>query len=116
MASMSDIVFLLLIFMLLAMTMINPNALKLTLPQSSNKIQEKAYTTVSIDANLRYYVELEPVALGELERVLKTRLGDIAEPTISLHCDQSVPINEVVKVMNIAKNNQYRLILATNPE
>lgn len=112
---MSDVVFLLLIFLLLTTTMINPNALKLMLPKSSNQLKEKPYTTVSITSDLRYYVETDPVAFGDLERALSSKLSGVEEPTISLHCDKSVPIDEVVKVMNIAKDNRYRLILATSP-
>jgi biopolymer transport protein ExbD len=42
-------------------------------------------------------------------------LKDVPEPTISLHVDENVPMKEVVKVMNIAKDNRYKLILATSP-
>ncbi|MCC8018537.1 MAG: biopolymer transporter ExbD [Rikenellaceae bacterium] len=114
-SSMSDMVFLLLVFLLVATTLINPNAIKLTLPKSSNQITEKPYTTVSITADLRYYVETDPVSFSDLEGVLQSKLGTMEEPTISLHCDKTVPIDEVVKVMNIAKDNRYRLILATSP-
>lgn len=113
-ASMTDLMFLLLVFMLIATTLINPNALRLTLPKSSNQLNEKAYTSVSITQDLKYYVELEPVAFDNLESTLKSRLANTEEPTISLHCDKSVPIDEVVKVMNIAKDNKYKLILATS--
>lgn len=115
-ASMTDLMFLLLVFLLIATTMIVPNALKLTLPQSNNQVKEKPYTTVSITADLQYYVETEPVTPATLESALKALLDGKEDPTISLHCDQSVPINEVVRVMNIARNNQYRVILATSPE
>ncbi len=115
-ASMTDLMFLLLIFMLIATTLINPNALKLSLPKSSNQLKEKPYTTVSITSDLKYYVETEPVPFGELENVLRARLAGKEEPAVSLHCDKTVPIDEVVKVMNIAKDNDYRLILATSPE
>ncbi len=115
-SSMSDIVFLLLVFLLISTTLINPNAIKLTLPRSSNQITEKPYTTVSITSDLRYYVETEPVPFSGLEDALRARLGSLEEPTVSLHCDETVPINEVVKVMNIAKDNHYRLILATRPQ
>ena len=115
-SSMTDLVFLLLIFMLLATTLINPNALKLTLPQSTNQLKEKPYTTVSITAALQYYVETEKVPFSQLESTLLTKLKGLDEPTISLHCDKSVPIDEVVKVMNIARNNNIRVILATSPE
>ena len=112
---MTDLMFLLLVFMLIATTLINPNALKLTLPTSSNQIKEKPYTTVSITPDLQYYVETEPVALSDLENVLRVKLNGVEKPTVSLHADKSVPIDNVVKVMNIAKDNKYTLILATNP-
>lgn len=115
-ASMTDLMFLLLIFMLVATTLINPNALKLLLPKSTNQIKEKPYTTVSIRADLSYYVETDRVAFGDLESALRSKLGGMEEPMVSLHCDKSVPVDEVVKVMNIAKNNNYKLILATSPE
>ena len=115
-ASMSDVVFLLLIFLLISTTLINPNALRLVLPKSTNQITEKPYTTVSITADQRYYVEMEPVSLNDLERVLQAKLGPLEEPTISLHCDENATAGSMVKVMNIAKNNKYRLILATQPE
>ncbi len=114
-ASMTDLMFLLLSFMMIATTLINPNALKLLLPKSANQLKEKPYTTVSITSDLRYYVETDPVAFTDLEGALKAKLDGVEEPTISLHCDKSVPVDEVVKVMNIAKDNKYKLILATNP-
>ena len=114
---MTDLMFLLLIFMLIATTLINPNALKLELPKSSNQLKDKAITTVSIEqkgADYVYYVELEKVAgIEGVKRVLKERLEDQESPTVSLHCDKKVAVDEVVKVMNIAKDNGYRLILAT---
>lgn len=112
---MTDLMFLLLVFMLIATTLINPNALKLTLPTSNNQIKEKPYTTVSITSDLQYYVETEPVQLVELENVLRNRMEGIEQPTLSLHADKSVPIDNVVKVMNIAKDNKWTLILATSP-
>ena len=115
-ASMTDLMFLLLIFLLIATTLINPNALKLMLPKSTNQIKEKPYTTVSITKDLLYYVENSPVQFDLLESALHARLEGKEEPTVSLHCDRTVPIEEVVKVMNIAKNKNYRLILATQPE
>ena len=116
-SAMTDLMFLLLIFMLIATTLINPNALKLELPKSSNQLKDKASTTVSIEqkgADYIYYVELEKVSgMAGVERALKSRLDGQKEPTVSLHCDKKVAVDEVVKVMNIAKDNGYRLILAT---
>ena len=116
-SAMTDLMFLLLIFMIIATTLINPNALKLELPKSSNQLKDKAITTVSIEqrgSEYIYYVELDKVAgIGGVERALKARLEDQEQPTVSLHCDKKVAVDEVVKVMNIAKDNGYRLILAT---
>ncbi len=118
-ASMTDLMFLLLLFLLIATTLINPNALRLTLPKSSNKLKDKAQTTVSIEqsgSGYRYYVEMEQVdGLDGIERALAERLGGSEDPTVSLHCDKAVAIDEVVQVMNIASKAKYKLILATNP-
>lgn len=118
-SAMTDLMFLLLIFMLIATTLINPNALKLMLPKSSNQLKDKAITTVSIQQNgstYNYYVELEQVkGIEGVERALQARLEGQQDPTISLHCDKTVAIDEVVKVMNVAKDNDYKLILATQP-
>ena len=115
-SSMTDLIFLLLLFMMLSTTLINPNAVKLTLPKSSNKLKEKRYTTVSINSDLGYFIETTPVSFDRLEETLVAKLTGTEDPTVSLHCDKSVPIEEVVKVMNIAMKNKFKLILATRPE
>ena len=117
---MTDLMFLLLLFLLIATTLINPNALKLMLPKSSNQLKDKAMTTVSIQdtghGKYRYYVELQDVGSVEgVERALKSRLDGQKDATVSLHCDKSVAVDEVVKVMNVAKDHKYKLILATSP-
>jgi biopolymer transport protein ExbD len=113
---MSDLVFLLLIFFMITSTMIAPNALKLLLPKSNSQVRAKAITTISIDKDLRFYIENNPVKFDDLERQLQLKLTNADEPTISLHCDKSVPMEQVVRVMNIAQHNKYKLILATAPE
>ncbi|NSW45074.1 MAG: biopolymer transporter ExbD [Bacteroidales bacterium] len=120
-STMSDLVFLLLIFFMITSTLISPNALKLLLPRSNSQVQaNKPITTISITADLQFYVETENVGIENLESVLQQKLGTVTNPdeapTISLHADRTVPIEEVVKVMNIAKNNKYKLILATQPQ
>jgi biopolymer transport protein ExbD len=116
MAGMSDIVFLLLIFFMITSTLIHPTALKLLLPQGSSQTAAKPLTTVSITRDLNYYIEDQQVDFNNLEAALRQKIGNSEETYISLHADRTVPIEHVVKVMNIAKNNQYKLILATNPE
>ena len=112
---MADIIFLLLIFFMITSTLIHPTALKLLLPKSSHQTSAKPLTTVSITHELNYFVEDVPVNIEDLERVLQERIGGNSDIYISLHADKSVPIEHVVKVMNIAKKNQFKLILATSP-
>lgn len=112
---MTDIVFLLLIFFMITSTLIAPNALKLLLPQSKAQAAAKPITTVSITKNHEYYIETTPVNINDLETRLRIKLKGEIEPTISLHVDRSVPMEDVVKVMNIARDNRYKLILATTP-
>ncbi len=120
MASMTDIVFLLLLFFMLTSTLVAPNALKLLLPESNNQTAAKPITTVSITSDLKYYInvdgDLRRVAFHEIEPALQRSIGDSQEPYVSLHADKSVPVEEVVKIMNIARRNEYKLILATAPE
>ncbi len=112
----TDLIFLLLMFMMMATTLINPNALKLTLPKSSNQLKERPYTTVSVTKDLQFYVDGERIPFGNLEAAIALKMAESEDKTISLHSDEGVPIGEIVKVMNIANRNQYRLILATQPE
>jgi len=115
MSSMTDIVFLLLIFFMVTSTLIAPNALKLLLPQSSHQTSANAITTISITEDLNYYVETTQVPFEDIEGILQHRFQTqgIEEPTISLHCDQNIPVHAMVRVMNIAKDNKWKLILAT---
>lgn len=110
---MTDVVFNLLIFFMLTSTLVHPTALKLLLPKGSTQTSAKPQTTVSITADQRYYVEQQPVTLEELENVLKEKLGSAPETFISLHADKTVPFESVVKVLNIAQANNYKLIIAT---
>jgi len=115
MSGMTDIVFLLLIFFMITSTLIAPNALKLLLPQSKHQTAANPVTTISITRDAVFYIETTRIDFSQLEYELQRRLADEPEPTISLHVDENVPMKEVVKVMNIAKNNRYKLILATSP-
>lgn len=120
MSSMTDIVFLLLIFFMVTSTLIAPNALKLLLPKSNSQTQAKPLTTISITEDLRYYVnnngQPTQMRFNEIEPFLKRTLSPEEEIYISLHANKNVPIEEVVKVMNIARRNHYKMILATSPE
>ncbi len=123
MSSMTDIVFLLLIFFLVTSTLVNPNALKLLLPKSTNQVAAKPMVSISIKHYLQsntfsYHINGKntPVAAGDIEVLIQQELMNEEDPTISLHVDKTVPMEQVVNVMNIAKRNQYRIILATAAE
>ena len=123
MSSMTDIVFLLLIFFLVTSTLINPNALKLLLPKSTGQVSAKATVSVSIkhwqeDNNFSYHINGNetPVRFNQIEDQLIDLLQNEEDPTFSIYADQTVPIKEVVAVMNIAKRNHYKVIMATSPE
>lgn len=120
MASMTDIVFLLLLFFLISSTMVAPNALKLLLPESNNQTVAKAITTISITSDLKYYVnengDLKRVAFSEIEPFIVRSKKANEETYISLHTDKSVPVEYIVQIMNIAMRNQVKMILATAPE
>lgn len=122
MSSMTDIVFLLLIFFLVTSTLVNPNALKLLLPKSTGQVSAKATVSVSIkdwgDDTYTYHVNGNntPISYEEVENELVGLLQTEEDPTFSIYSDESVPVKEVVAMMNIAKRNHYKVILATQPE
>jgi biopolymer transport protein ExbD len=116
MASMTDVVFLLLLFFMISTTLINPNALRLALPESTNQVSDLPAVTVSIDRHLTVYLDGKVVPFTLLEERLADALKGARDPCISLQVEKSVAVEQVVKVMNIAKKHDYRVILATAPE
>ena len=122
MSSMTDIVFLLLIFFLVTSTLINPNALKLLLPKSTGQVSAKPTVTVSIkdwgEDRYTYHIngDEHQLPFGQVEDQLVGLLQSSEDPTFSIYADESVPVKELVQVMNIAKRNHYKVILATSPE
>jgi len=116
MSSMTDIVFLLLIFFIITSTLINPNSLKLTLPNSDAQGVAKQNVAVAITKDLTYAVNKKVVPFNEIEPLLKAKLQKEKKPAIILYAEKEVPIEEVVKIMDIAKRNKYELVLATSPK
>ena len=120
---MTDIVFLLLIFFLVTSPLITPNALKLLLPKSTGQVSAKATVSVSIKHwqdtdNFSYHINGDetPIRFDRIEDELIDLLQSEEDPTFSIYADETVPIKEVVAVMNIAKRNHYKVIMATAPE
>jgi biopolymer transport protein ExbD len=115
-AGMTDIIFLLLIFFVLTSTLVSPNALNVQLPQSNSQVSAKPLTSVSVTKDLQFYVESTPVTQDQLETEIVNRLQYREDPTLAIHIDRTVPVEYLVIVMNIAKNHNYRVIMATSPE
>jgi biopolymer transport protein ExbD len=111
---MTDVVFNLLIFFMLTSTLVHPSAIKLLLPKGSSQTSAKPQTTVSITSDLNYYIEQQLVAFDQLEGLLKEKLGSEPDMYISVHADKTVPFENVVKVLDIAQRNNYKLIIATS--
>lgn len=122
MSSMTDLVFLLLIFFLITSTLVNPNALKLLLPKSTGQVSAKATVSVSVkdwnDGTYTYHLNGSEqwVPFGKVEDELVELLQTEEDPTFSIYADESVPVKEIVALMNIAKRNHYKVILATQAE
>jgi biopolymer transport protein ExbD len=116
MSSMTDIVFLLLIFFMLTSTLVTTNALDLVLPSSKAKSVKKQTVSVSIDKSLKHYVDQDEVSVGSMENLIHQRLADAEDKVIVLRVEKGVPIEYAVKVMDIAYQNKYKIVLATKPE
>ncbi|MFD0977710.1 ExbD/TolR family protein [Salinimicrobium gaetbulicola] len=116
MSSMTDIVFLLLIFFMLTSPAITPEALDLILPKAKGKTTTKQNISVSITKDLQIYINKERVSNSALERRLKAELSGVEDPTIILRAEEGVPIEKAVNVMDIANRNKYKIVLAVKPE
>jgi len=116
MSSMTDLVFLLLIFFIIVSTLVSPYSLPVDLPVSSNKSKDKQNIALRIDRDLNYSVNNDIIDPLALEAELAGRLAGTDKPSIVFHVDQSVPTGETVKVLDIAKRNQWKIVLATKPK
>lgn len=115
MSSMTDIVFLLLIFFMLASTLVSVNAIDILLPKASGMTENKKSVSVSIKKDLSYYIDKKRVGISVLESELIALLSKESKPTIVLRAEKSVPVENVVKVMDIANRNKFKVILAVRP-
>ncbi|MDR3250784.1 MAG: biopolymer transporter ExbD [Tannerella sp.] len=122
MASMTDIIFLLLIFFMVTSTVVVPNAIKLTLPQAQKQTAAKPQSRVTIDKDLNYYVAYgnqreKQVSFDDITTFLQERYNQEPEMYVALYADEKVPYGEIVKVINIANKNKFKMVLATrSPE
>ncbi len=117
MSSMTDIVFLLLIFFMITSTLVTPVANgDIDLPKSNHQVSAKPNTTISVTKDLKYYVESDEVPFWKIESTIKKIIDKEPETYFALHVDESVPFYVVRKIRDIAIRNKYKLILATQPK
>ena len=113
MSSMTDIVFLLLVFFML--TANTPNALDLLLPKAKGKSTNTQNVSVSINKDLAYFLDNKPIQPEDLEQELQQALQGKETPTIILRVEERVAIEKAVTVMDIANQNNFKVILAVRP-
>lgn len=118
MASMTDVIFLLLIFFMITSTVVSPNAIKVLLPQGKEQTSAKPLTRVIIDAELNMYAAFgndkeEQLTIEQLPDFLRNCASREPEMYVALYADETVPYREIVKVLNIANENKFKMVLAT---
>jgi len=121
-ASMSDLVFLLLIFFMLTSTLVSPNAIKLLLPSSSSKTMAKQTVTIYINDKFNYFVGEERVSKNSLEGKIDKSLAGELNASVVLRSDKTVPLQYVINVIDAVNNintkykTKHKVILATTPK
>ncbi len=115
--SLNDIMFFLMLFFLLASAVANPQVVKLLLPRSSAGEQSvaKKTVTVSVTQDLKYYLDKQEVPYENLLSAIQAHVQPGEELTIMLYADSTVPIQNVISVMDVANKLKIRLVLATEP-
>lgn len=116
MSSMTDLVFLLLIFFMLTSTLVTTRALDLILPKSNAQTVKRNDVSVSISADLQFSVNGTKVSQAQLENELLAAVVGNPEAVVVLYADESVPTGKTVEVMDIAYRNKLKMILATDPK
>jgi len=120
MASMTDIIFLLLIFFMITSTVVVPNAIKVNLPQAQRQTAAKPLSRVTIDKNLNYYVahgnqRERKVTFEDIVPFLQERFEQEPDMYVALYADEAVPYGKVVEVMHIAYINKFNMLFMTRP-
>ncbi len=119
MSSMTDIVFLLLIFFMLTSTMVTTNALDLVLPKAKGKTDSNKSVSVAITKDLKFFIDKNEVSEAQIEEQLLSILPADKEDknrAIVLRAEEGVPVEKAVFVMDIANRNQIKIVLAVRPK
>ncbi|MGB2273792.1 MAG: ExbD/TolR family protein [Flavicella sp.] len=112
MSSMTDIVFLLLIFFMLTSTLVTVNAIDILLPKAGGKTENNTSVAVSITKDSKFYVEGTEIAAAQLETTLKNKFVDQPSSTLVIRGDQKVSYEKIMYVIDIANRNKIKMILA----
>ena len=113
--ALNDILFILLLFFLIVSTLANPNVIKLSQPKAKSDTKSKQTVVVSIDANKNFYVGTAKVTLDELKLKLQPILAkETDQPSIVINADKTVPVEDVVAVMRVARELGARTVLAVD--
>jgi biopolymer transport protein ExbD len=117
MSSMTDIVFLLLIFFMIASTLTKQlDTIEVKLPQANGKTENRSAITVTINKSRRFYIDDRLVAKSSLQAQLLSILSTSDSRVIVIRAEQNVPIEEVVYVMGIANQNSIKIVLAVDAQ
>ena len=116
MSSMTDIVFLLLIFFMLTSTMVTTNALDIVLPKAKGKTDSNKNVSVTIYKDLAFFIDKNPVEETNLENALIAIMGSTENKAVVLRAEKSVPHEKVIYVMDIAYRNGLKMVVAVNPK
>tara|TARA_B100001059_G_scaffold179486_1_gene180162 strand:+ start:134 stop:544 length:411 start_codon:yes stop_codon:yes gene_type:complete len=115
MSSMTDVVFLLLIFFMIASTLAKQlNTIDVKLPKAEGKTENRNTVAVTITNSNQFYLNADRVSKGNLEQNLISALTDMKTTSIVLRTEKKVAIDQVVYVMNIANNNGVKVVLAVD--
>ena len=122
MASMTDVIFLLLIFFMVTSTFVFPTALEINLPQSSEQTAIKPGTRVYIDKDLVLYASFgdeEPQMMESREQLLTflqlTQQQDSTRQFIAVYADEEVPYGKVIEILDLGATSNLKMVLATKP-
>ena len=112
--SMNDIMFFLMLFFLIASTMVNPNVIKVLLPSAkSGKAVTKQTINLSVNAGGEYFLDKRPVAPENLENELITVATGVIEPTVVLRIDANLNVQKLVDILEIGSRLKIKMIMAT---
>jgi biopolymer transport protein ExbD len=112
MSSMTDIVFLLLIFFMLTSTLVTVSAIDVLLPKAGGKTENSSSIAVSITGKSLFYIDKTKVSPIDLESEILKKIGTDKQKTIIIRGDKEVPYRNIMKVIDIANRNKLKMILA----